>query len=235
MASAPLNVPGKNRLLEALGDYGRTLAARMERVQAERGHVLFKRFDPVTHVQFPLEGMVSMVLGAESGLSVEIGTVGNEGLVGTAAYLDAERAPCDIFFETAGSYLRLPVRDFKQALSESPQLDRLVGRYTQALINQTSQSVMCGALHGLEERLSRWLLMTHDRLGGDELDLTQEFLAQMLGVRRPSVTVVAGTLQRAGLIRYNRGRVTVLDRKGLEDSACECYALVRTELERLVA
>jgi CRP-like cAMP-binding protein len=229
-----LNVPGKNRLLEAIGEHGRELASRAERVEAQRGHVLYNRSDAIAYVHFPLEGMVSLVLGAESGMSVEIGTVGNEGLVGTPAYLKSERSHADTFFQTSGSYLRLPVREFNEALAENSQFDRLVARYTQSIINQMAQSVMCGALHTVEERLSRWLLMTHDRRGTDELDLTQEFIAQMLGVRRPSVTVVAGALQRAGLIRYNRGSVTVLDRKGLEESACECYRLVRAEMERLV-
>jgi len=235
MAITPLNVPGKNRLLAALGEDGESLARRMDKVEAERGHYISKRFDPITHVQFPLTGMVSMVLGSEGGTSVEVGTVGNEGMVGIAVYLEAERAPTEVFFETSGSYLRMPVREFREALSARPAFAKLIGRYTQAMINQMAQSVMCGSLHTLEERLSRWLLMTHDRLGKDDLDLTQEFLSQMLGVRRPSVTVVAGILQSAGLIRYNRGRVTVLDRRGLEESACECYGLVRTEFERLLA
>src|SRR3954470_15355982 len=179
MARPPVNVPGKNRLLEILGDEGKRLARRMDRIEAPRGHVLSRRHAPLSHVQFPLEGMVSMVLGAVDGASVEIGTLGNEGMVGTPLYLGAERAAAETFFQTSGSYLQMSAAHFRESLARSPAFSRLVGRYTQAMIEQMAQSVMCSALHSLEERLCRWLLMTHDRLEGDELDLTQEFIAQM--------------------------------------------------------
>jgi CRP-like cAMP-binding protein len=235
MEHPPVNLTGHNRLLDVLGGMGRNLASSMQLVHANRGHALAARGEPFTHVHFPLDGMVSMVLGTESGISVEVATVGNEGMVGTEVFLGGLTSRADVFFETSGSYLRLDAPAFQSAVRLHPALGRLAGLYTQVIMTQMAQSVLCATLHTLEERLCRWLLMTHDRMAGDELDLTQEFLAQMLGVRRPSVTVVAGILQRAGLIRYNRGRVTVLDRQGLEDSACECYALVRREMDRLLS
>jgi CRP-like cAMP-binding protein len=148
--------------------------------------------------------------------------------------LGVDHTTCQAFAQVPGLALRMPARELKRTMEQHGELrDRLL-RYAQALNNQIGQSTACNQAHSIDERMCRWLLMCHDRVGGDEIALTQEFLAQMLGVRRPSVTVVAGMLQKAGLIRYSRGRITVLDRAGLEEGSCECYEAVRREYERIM-
>jgi CRP-like cAMP-binding protein len=168
------------------------------------------------------------------GLAVEVGTIGNEGMVGTPVLLGADLSPTRAFAQVPGEALRMRTVLFKEEMQNGGPLPDLVRRYTQAMVNQISQSVACNHLHSVGQRMCRWLLMTHDWVGADEFPLTHEFLAQMLGVRRPSVSVVAGILQKAGLIRYHRGRITVLDRKGLEAASCECYEVVRKESDRLL-
>lgn len=164
---------------------------------------------------------------------MEVGTVGNEGIVGVPVFLGAERSPARSFCQVAGQAMKMRVDAFKRSLQECPELNEVVRRYVQATINQFSQSTACNHAHSVQQRMCRWLLMTHDRVGADEFHLTQEFLAQMLGVRRPSVTVAAGILQKAGLISYQRGRIRIADRAGLEAGACECYEVVRQEFDRL--
>jgi len=231
-----LHRPGVNRLIEALpAPQAARLASQLEPVDMALGQVLYEYDAPMTHVYFPTGGLVSLVLSSAEGITVEAGVVGNEGMVGTAIYLGATRSPTKAFFQTPGRCLRLRAAVFAEEVHRGGALDSLVRRYTQAMMGQLSQSVLCNRLHSIEERMCRWILMTHDRVGGDELALTQEFIAQMLGVRRPSVTVVAGVLQQAGLIRYSRGRITVLDRTGLEEASCECYGAVRREFEQLLA
>jgi CRP-like cAMP-binding protein len=199
------------------------------------GHVLYEPKAPITHVYFPLEGMVSLVLTAGDGATLEAGVVGNEGAIGIPLFLGAERSPAKAFFQTPGECLRIGAEPFRAAVERGGQLAFMLKRYTHAMFVQLSQSVLCNRLHSIEERMARWILTTHDRLGSDVLNLTQEFVAQMLGVRRPSVTVVAGVLQQAGLIRYARGRIAVLDRARLEDASCECYGVVRAEFERALS
>ncbi len=229
------HIPGENRLLAALpkGDHAR-LVPELEQVSLGVKDVLYEADAPITHVYFPLNGVMSLVIEMKDGRTVEVGTVGNEGMVGTPVFLGAEESPTRAFSQVPGDALRMRVGAFKAEVSNGGPLQDLVRRYTQAMVNQISQSVACNHLHSVEQRMCRWLLMTHDRVGGGEFPLTQEFLAQMLGVRRPSVSVVAGILQKAGLIQYHRGRMAILDRPGLEAASCECYEVVRKEFDRLL-
>jgi CRP-like cAMP-binding protein len=188
----------------------------------------------IDSVYFPLSAVVSMLNGAGGG--VEIATIGNEGLVGVSLSWDATTLnPAELLqVQVPGLALRMAAETFMTELSAANGLTKVVHRYTQAFVSQLSQQVACNGLHSIEERCARWLLLTHDRVGTDEFPLTQEFLAQMLGVRRPSVTIVAGTLQQAGFIRYSRGMVTITDRTGLEGSSCECYGVLREVFDRLI-
>jgi len=230
-----IHVPGENRLLAALPrkEYDR-LSPELDPVPLGLKQVLYEADTPITHVYFPLNAVASLVIEMRDGLGVEVGTIGNEGMVGTPAFLGADKGPTKAFAQVPGDSLRMRVGVFKAEMRKGGPLHGLVQRYTQALMNQISQSVACNHLHSVEERMCRWLLMTHDRVGGDEFPLTQEFLAQMLVVRRPTVTVVAGILQKSGLISYQRGRITILDREGLEAGSCECYAAVKKEFDRLL-
>lgn len=228
-------IPGENRLLTALPEreFDR-LRPRLEETALGLKQVLYEADRPIEHVYFPRTGVISLVIDMADGLTVEVGTVGNEGMVGTPVFLGAEKSPTKAFSQVPGDCLRMRAEDFREEIGNGGPLPDLIRRYTQAMVNQISQSVACNHLHSVQERMCRWLLMTHDRVESDEFPLTQEFLAQMLGVRRPSVTVVAGILQQAGLIRYHRGRITVLDRAGLEAASCECYRVVRQEYDRLL-
>jgi CRP-like cAMP-binding protein len=229
-------IPGQNRLLCALSrDIQIRVLPRMEKLSLPIRQVLYEADAPIAHVYFPLSGVVSLVIILKGGESVEVGTVGNEGMVGAAAFLGAEQSPTKAFCQVAGQALRMRLDNFRRALEEHLDFAAVVRRYTQGMISQISQTTACNHVHSVQERMCRWLLMTHDRVGADEFHLTQEFLAQMLGVRRPSVTVAAGLLQKAGLIRYQRGRIRIVDRAGLEQGACECYDTVRLEFDRLLA
>jgi CRP-like cAMP-binding protein len=198
------------------------------------GEVLYEAGDPIHHVYFPLSGMVSMVIASQEGATIEVGVVGNEGIVGISAVVGSNASHWKALIQVQGELLRMPAQDFRDECERDAFLADMVQRFTQSLLIQVAQSVMCNRLHPMEERICRWLLMTHDRAGTDQIGLTQEFISQMLGIRRPSVTVAAGMLQKAGFIEYSRGKVTVLDRAGLENTACECYAVVRRELEGLL-
>jgi CRP-like cAMP-binding protein len=232
-----VNHPGHNHLLSVLPRTDR------ERIM-ERGHrralklrqVLHPAHGAVTHAHFPLTGMVSLVAkSADGAAAVEIGVVGNEGLVGMPLFLGSGTTPTEAICKVQGETLSLPAVVFEQELEASRTLRQLLRRYTQALISQVSQSVVCNTAHTMEQRMSRWLLVTHDRVGADVMPLTHEFLAQMLGTRRPSVTIAAGLLKKAGLIDYARGKIIVLNRPGLEAASCDCYLVVRREFERLLA
>ena len=166
---------------------------------------------------------------------IEIATVGNEGLIGVPVFLGAESMGARELYQVQvpGQALAMDIKTFVEITGRDP-IRGVIQRYAQALFSQVTQQVACNGLHSVEERCSRWMLLTHDRVGADDFPLTQEFLAQMLGVRRASVSVAAGILQKAGFIRYSRGRITVLDRDGLESSSCECYAIIRAEFDRLL-
>ncbi len=227
--------PGQNRLLAALprAEYERLLP-KLEKASLALKEVVYEANGPIAHVLFPLSGVMSLVLITEGCLAVEVGTVGNEGLVGIPAFLGTDRSPTRVIAQVPGQAWRMEAPVFQEEMRRLGQLHGLVQRYTQALMTQMAQSIVCNHLHSVEQRMCRWLLMTHDRVGADDFPLTQEFLAEMLAIRRPTVTAAAGALQKAGLIGYHRGTMTVLDRKGLEAASCECYRAVEKELDRLL-
>ena len=230
-----MNILGQNRLLALLPALERErLLARGEEVHIERPTVLYEADTEIRDVYFPLSGMLSLVISSEEGQTVEIGTVGNEGMLGTQIVLGADRTQVQVVVQVTGDFVRLGRRVLEEELKGSATLRAVTARFAQALTNQIAQSVLCNRIHSVEERLCRWFLLTHDRVGRNEILLTQQFVAQMLGVRRPTVTVAAGMLQKAGLITYSRGKLTVLDRAGLEAGACECYEIVRQETARLL-
>ena len=228
--------PGQNRLLSTLSrELQIRLLPSMEKVSLSTRQLLYEADTPITHVWFPLSGVMSVVITLRDGAAVEVGTIGNEGLVGTQVFLGAERSSAKVFSQVAGQALKMRTEMFRRALQEHADLHHIVRRYTQGLMNQISRTTACNHVHSVPARMCRWLLMTHDRVGASEFHLTQEFLAQMLGVRRPSVTVAAGQLARSGLIRYQRGRIQISDRAGLEAGACECYDSLRREFDRLLS
>jgi CRP-like cAMP-binding protein len=223
-----------NRFLTALppNDFS-LLAPHLRTVELERGAMLYDVGDEIEHVYFPHSGMVSLVAVTQSGASVETTTVGRGGVVGATAGLGSRTAVGRAVVQLPGLAARVPRAQFHAATQESAALHDLVVGYNDLLIGQIQQAVACNALHLLEGRLCRWLLQTHDCVDGDGIPLTQEFLGQMLGVRRTTVTIAARLLQSAGLIRYRRGTVQIIDRPALEDIACECYAVVRRHTDRL--
>ncbi len=226
----------RNRLLAALApeDYA-ALAPHLEPVALSVGQVLAGPGEAFAHVYFPETAVLSVIARMADGAGVEVGTVGNEGLAGVSVLLDTEASPNETLAQIPGTALRVSAAAFTAAVDARPGLRRLLHRYAQAYLTQVAQGAACNRLHGIEARCARWLLMTHDRVGGaDSFPLKQEFLAIMLGVRRAGVTVAAGALQDAGLIRYRRGGIRVLDRAGLEAAACECYGVVRRQFDRLL-
>jgi CRP-like cAMP-binding protein len=233
-ARSTSNSQGQNALLSALPVADRErIIRRCEKRQFESAEVLYEANVPATHGYFPLSGMASLVTKSEEGAVVEVGLSGNEGFVGLQLVLGADKSPVQAVCQAPGAFLSLPASALKQELESSSALRDILARYTHIVMTQMSQSVLCNNVHAMEQRLCRWLLAAHDRLGVDELPLTQTFLSQMLGARRPSVTVAAGMLKKAGLVDYSRGRIRVLDRAGLEAGSCECHAVIRGEIERL--
>jgi CRP-like cAMP-binding protein len=210
------------------------VAPWLQQVSLEFKESLYEFDRPLTHVYFVTSGVVSLVTDMHDGSGVvETGTVGREGLVGIPAFLGAERAPGRAFVQVSGTALRMESGQLRAAAARSNPLRELLLLYTNALISMVAQSAACTRNHPIEERMARWLLMTHDRVDEDEFPLTQEFLGLMVGARRPSVNVAGRSLQAAGLIRYTRGRITVLDRRGLEAASCECYRMVRKQMLRV--
>jgi CRP-like cAMP-binding protein len=194
---------------------------------------LVEQHGPVTDVYFPESGVVSLVTDLENGETIETGTVGNEGLVGLPAVLGVDRAPGRAFCQVAGAGWRVPASVMAAERTQGSAWFQVLLRYVNFVTAMTAQSAACNRLHTVDARMSRWLLMTHDRVSMPEFPLTQEFLAHMLGVARPTVNIAAATLQRAGFLSYSRGIVTVLDRAGLETAACECYRRIRDELDAI--
>jgi CRP-like cAMP-binding protein len=224
-----------NRFLCALPaeSYDR-LATELETVELRAKVVLWEPGAPIRSIYFPHTSVVSLIVPLQDDVSVEASTIGREGFLGVPVLLGGESTSTRAIAQVSGMASRLPASVFRRAIAEDGALRDLSLRYAQALFEQTAQSVACMAHHELSERCARWLLMTRDRVDGDDFRLTQEFLAIMLGVRRSTVTVAAGMLQRAGLITYQRGRVAILDRAGLEEASCECYDVVRRKYETLV-
>jgi CRP-like cAMP-binding protein len=224
----------ENRLLHCLSEPERDkLMPRLESVSLRRGQELQERDAPITHVYFPVSGVCSCVVGMASGENVEAATVGNEGMLGCQAYLDVDVSMHTTVAQVDGSALRLPVEPFREALRQSPELESLVRRYVAYTLSSANQTLACNGLHSVEERACRWLLMMHDRVGR-ELRVTHEMLAEMLGIHRQTVSVIAGTLQRDGLIHYRRGVLHIADRAQLEQNACECYGVTTRLFEHLV-
>ena len=223
----------RNLLLDALPARDQLrVRSQLERVPLPLGMTIYEADAPITQVFFPCSGMVSMVSEMPEG-TVEVGTVGREGMVGVAIALQADSMPTRAFVQVEGEAMRMSAGNLRALMTESAALQRILARYALALFDQAAQSAACNRLHTLEERCARWLLMTHDRLRGDVLPLKHTFLAQMLGVHRPAVTVAAGTLQRAGMISYTRGRIRIIDRAALESAACGCYEITRRSYEQL--
>jgi CRP-like cAMP-binding protein len=228
--------PGQNRLLSSLSrDLQIRLLPRMEKTSLPVKQILYEPGQPIGYVYFPLSGVISLFIALKGGETVEVATIGNEGLAGTPLVLGAEHSALKVVSQVAGQALKMRAANFRRLLEEHADFHALARRYAQALFDQIAHTTACNHVHSVQARMCRWLLMTHDRVGADEFHLTQEFLAQMLGVRRPSVTVAAGVLQRSGLIRYQRGHIRIADRAGLEAGACECYETVREEFDRLLA
>ncbi|WP_235943155.1 Crp/Fnr family transcriptional regulator [Zoogloea dura] len=210
------------------------LKPQLEAVDMPLGHVLYESGRTLSHVYFPTTSIVSLLYVMENGASAEIAVVGNEGVVGIALFMGGESTPSRAVVQSAGQGFRLRGQAIKEVFSRSGPVMHLMLRYTQALITQMAQTAVCNRHHSLDQQLCRWLLLSLDRLQGNELVMTQELIANMLGVRREGVTEGALKLQAAGLIRYARGHITVLDRVGLEARTCECYAVVRKEYGRLL-
>jgi CRP-like cAMP-binding protein len=224
-----------NQLLAALPNLVSTRwLAHLEHVELSLGQVLYESGGTLSHVYFPTTAIVSLLYVMENGASAEIAVVGNEGIVGISLFMGGESTPSRAVVQSAGQGLRLKAQVMKDEFNQAGPVLHLLLRYTQALITQMAQTAVCNRHHSLDQQLCRWLLLSLDRLQGDELVMTQELIANMLGVRREGVTEGALKLQQAGLIRYARGRITVLDRGGLEKRTCECYAVVKAEYDRLL-
>jgi CRP-like cAMP-binding protein len=228
--------PNQNHLLAALpaAEFER-LTPHLEFVPMLLGDVLYEPGEQMQHAYFPTTSIVSLHYVMESGASAESAGVGNEGVVGISLFMGGNTTPSSAVVQTAGHAYRLPGRVLKQEFNRGGLLQGLLLRYTQALITQMFQTAACNRHHSVEQQLCRWLLLTLDRMASNDLVMTQELVASMLGVRREGITQAAGKLQEAGFIRYRRGHISVLDRAGLETSACECYAVVKKELGRLLS
>jgi CRP-like cAMP-binding protein len=225
-----------NRLLAALPaeDLGR-LRDELEQMPLPLGLSIYESGGAMKHLIFPTAGIISLLQVMRNGQAGEIAVVGNEGVVGISMFMGGETTPSRAVVQAAGEAWRLPLHVLKAEFERGGEFQHLLLRYTQALITQMSQTAVCNRHHSVDQQLCRWLLMSLDRLGGsDELVMTQELIANMLGVRREGVTEAAGKLQKAGVIKYARGRIALLDRGKLEDSVCECYALVKREYKRLL-
>ena len=227
--------PRQNHLLAALpaADLIR-LAPQLEPVPLELGGVIYESDGEQAHVYFPTSGIVSLLKVMNDGAAAEIAVVGNEGMVGISLFMGGETTPSRAVVQSVGRAYRLDAAQIKIEFARGGALQRLLLRYTQALITQMTQTAVCNRHHSVDQQLCRWLLLSLDRLPGDELVMTQELIANMLGVRREGVTEAAGKLQAEGLIRYSRGRIKVLDRKQLEAHVCECYGVVKKEYDRLL-
>ena len=224
-----------NRLLSLLSDddYGR-LRPHLSHIAFDYKKSLYEASRPIDHVYFPIDGVASLVITTVEGASAEVGTIGNEGLVGLPICLGDRDAPSSVYVQVPGTALAMNARLFRGELERNPALNLIMLRYAHAFFNQVAQSAACAHLHRVEQRCCRWLLMTRDRMPSGDFLLTQEFLGMMLGVRRTTVTDVMGSLQKVGLIRYRRGHVTILNQEALHRRTCECYDISKLEFDRLL-
>jgi CRP-like cAMP-binding protein len=227
--------PRANHLLAVLPEAEwLRLAPHLILTELPLGHVVYESGDQLGHVYFPTTSIVSLLYVMEDGASAEIAIVGNEGIVGIAMFMGGETTPSRAIVQSAGHGYRLSAKVLKQEFTRGGPIQHLLLRYTQALITQMAQTAVCNRHHSIEQQLCRWLLLSIDRLPSNELTMTQELISNMLGVRRSGVTEAALKLQNAGLIRYSHGHIAVLDRPALEKHACECYAVVKREFDRLL-
>ena len=226
----------QNRILAALPreEYER-LRSYQKQVHLVQGNILYDAGDHIRHLYFPMSGMVSLLSTTLEGESIEVGMIGNEGVAGLPAILRMDAAPYRVIVQLPGRAVRIRADVLREVFNKGGQLQDLLLKYTHALLTQIAQSAACNRFHTVEERLCRWLLVCYDRLHSDTVYFTQEFLSQMLGVPRTTVTMVAGNLQRAGLIHYSRGKIHVLDRRGMEAASCECYQVVREGIHHFFA
>ncbi len=222
------SAPVRNRLLASLpSDVLARLLPKLSPVVLTMRQELYNPDDTIEAAYFPEAGMISLVSNLDDGMQAEVGIIGQEGMLGTSLLSGVDTSFVEAMVQMPGTALRIGITEFRQELETNAPFRAILLRYNEALQAQVMQTAACNGRHELEQRLARWLLMAHDRADREELPLTQEFMAMMLGVHRPSITVTAGILQRAGLIRYSGGRVTVLDRPSLEAASCECYDAVR--------
>lgn len=234
-ASSKKLLASENQLLAALpSDTLAGLLPRLEPITFALGDVIYESGGHLDYIYFPTSCIVSLVYTMETGETAEMGLTGNEGAVGIALFMGGDTMPNRAIVQVAGNAIRMKARTLLAELRRDGPLEERLLRYTQALITQICQTAVCNRLHLVEQRLCRWILLCHDRLKSNELLMTQEFIANMLGGRRQSVTVAAGRLQDAGLIHYSRGHIQILDRRGLEAAACECYRVVKAEYDRLL-
>jgi CRP-like cAMP-binding protein len=235
LPDSPRQSAGRNRLLDALPPrVVERILPLLEPVPLPEAMTIHEPLVPIAHFYFVCTGVISMVSEMDEG-TVEVGIVGPEGMTGLPLVLGATTMAMRAFVQVRGDALRMRSDDLLRTMRDSPRFERLLRRYALALFDQTAQHAACNRLHTLEARCARWLLMSHDRVDGDVLSLKQQFLAEMLGVHRPAVTLAAGALQRAGVIRYARGKVTVLDRSALERASCRCYRIIARRVEELLS
>ena len=235
MANHELLRPAENLLLAALPkDVRRRLQPDLELIPLSVGKVIYESNDALSHVYFPTTAIITLLYTMENGSTAEMGIVGCDGVVGIAVFMGGDTTPNQAVVQSAGDAFRLALDPFRAEFRRAGELHRMLLLYTQALLTQMSQTAVCNRLHSVEQRLCRCLLFSHDRLESDELVMTQELMASMLGVRREGVSVAAHRLQAAGLIRYKRGHITIVDRHGLESRVCECYGVVKSECDRLL-
>jgi CRP-like cAMP-binding protein len=225
----------RNRLIAALPVADQSLLVPdLKDVEIKQGVILHEQGEWIEDVYFPHEGIISLLAVMRQGEAIETATVGREGAVGALAGLGPRQSHSRAVVQVTGLASRMPAQRFRKLAEERPPIRDIIVRYGEMLLIQLQQTAACNALHDVEARLSRWLLQARDRVEGDVVRLTHEFLSQMLGVRRPTVTVVARALQEAGLIRYQRGQIEIINRPGLEARACECYAMIRKQIEQVI-
>lgn len=232
--SLHLPKPADNKLLAALSSREQArFFPHLEPVSLRFEEVLYESDERIRHVYFPTSGMISLVLALEDSAVAQVGRVGNEGMIGLPVFLGMQTSHTKAFVEIAGEALRMKAQVFRQEIRRAEALSGLLLRYTQALMRHSERLTACNTWHTVEQRLCRWLLLAHDRVRADQFEVTQEFLSQMLGAHRQSVTLAARNLQNAGLIRYSRGKLRIPDRDGLELASCECYRAIRQQFDQL--